>query len=117
MKKILVVTLLVASTLAAARDDTAIVAKADDEAVIAAAKVVVASGLKDPDSAQFRNIFVRQGKTKRAICGEVNAKNSYGGYIGYRTFTVLEGDTRALIKQGDEVMDPFIDSVCKRPAQ
>lgn len=34
--------------------------------------------LKDPDSAQFRN--------QRKICGEVNAKNSFGGYAGFKRF-------------------------------
>jgi len=118
MRKLLLVTLLAVSNLAVADDDASLdAAKAHDEAVIVAAKEIVANGLKDPDSAQFRNIFVRQGKSKRVTCGEVNAKNSYGGYTGYRTFSVLEGDSKALIKQGDPVMDPFIDSVCKRPSQ
>lgn len=34
--------------------------------------------LKDPDSAQFRN--------QKRICGEVNAKNSFGGYAGFKRF-------------------------------
>ena len=32
--------------------------------------------LKDPDSAQFKNVYVSSIKN---ICGEFNAKNSYGG--------------------------------------
>ena len=35
-------------------------------------KEAVLSTLKDPDSAQFQNI--------KGYCGEVNSKNSYGGY-------------------------------------
>ncbi|NNH02217.1 hypothetical protein HLH18_15605 [Acinetobacter sp. ANC 5414] len=34
--------------------------------------------LKDPDSAEIRN---RNGN-----CGEVNSKNSFGGYTGFRRF-------------------------------
>jgi hypothetical protein len=48
-------------------------------AVIAAIK----SKLKDPDSAEFRDI-----KRRGALdyCGWVNAKNSLGGYVGYSVF-------------------------------
>lgn len=49
--------------------------------------------LKDPDSAQFRN--------QKRICGEVNAKNSFGGYAGFKRFIAggkelvfLEDDAR-----------------------
>lgn len=47
-----------------------------------AAKKAVLAKLKDPDSAQFRNIRAADGW----VCGEVNAKNSYGGYTGYSGF-------------------------------
>lgn len=49
------------------------------------AQKLVASKLKDPGSAQFRN--VRKGTYGR-ICGEVNGKNSYGGYTGFSNFSV-----------------------------
>lgn len=39
---------------------------------------------KDPDSAQFRN--VRRCATGFYITGEVNGKNSYGAYAGFKTF-------------------------------
>lgn len=38
--------------------------------------------LKDPDSAKFRDEILHRD----ALCGEVNAKNSVGGYTGYRRF-------------------------------
>ncbi|MDP2263371.1 MAG: DUF4124 domain-containing protein [Hydrogenophaga sp.] len=44
----------------------------------------VIASLKDPQSAQFRAVrHVGEGK---AICGEVNARNSYGGFAGFRAF-------------------------------
>lgn len=58
-----------------------------DAAKVTAAKVFVANGLKDPDSAKFRNVKVKWGN----VCGEVNAKNSYGGYVGYRRFYAIDG--------------------------
>lgn len=57
---------------------------------------MVLARLKDPDSAQFRsikvNLDVGVGEndlmhfTEDAVCGEVNAKNSFGGYTGYSMF-------------------------------
>lgn len=40
---------------------------------------------KDPGSAQFRNVFI-SGKSLKVLCGEVNAKNSYGAYNGFNRF-------------------------------
>lgn len=46
--------------------------------------------LKDPDSAKFRKIRVAKleyfGTQKTLICGEINSKNSYGGYGGFEVF-------------------------------
>lgn len=57
--------------------------------------------LKDPDSAEFRN--------QSGMCGEVNAKNGFGGYTGYRRFmaanedmVVFEGDGRLTRPEFDE---------------
>lgn len=40
--------------------------------------------LKDPQSAQFRSEHL--GKHPGYLCGEVNAKNSMGGYVGFKRF-------------------------------
>ena len=56
----------------------------------------VLSKLKDPSSAQFQNQRV---SAKGAACGEVNSKNSFGGYTGFKRYifagkdlTVFEAD-------------------------
>lgn len=57
----------------------------------AAAQERVKQVLKDPDSAQFRNMYLAVQETPEpstAVCGEVNSKNSYGGYAGYTQFVV-----------------------------
>ena len=46
--------------------------------------------LMDPSSAQFRNVKVIKGDY---VCGEINAKNSYGAYTGYRWFMVKHPDS------------------------
>jgi hypothetical protein len=42
--------------------------------------------LKDADSAKFRNVRFGAGEYANNICGDLNAKNSYGAYGGYNTF-------------------------------
>lgn len=50
-------------------------------------KAAVLDKLKDPGSAQFKSAFVNG----ISYCGEVNAKNSYGGYNGFKRFVALHG--------------------------
>jgi len=45
---------------------------------------VVKSSLKDPSSAIFGEIFEIEGTPY--VCGYVNARNSYGGYVGEKIF-------------------------------
>lgn len=59
-------------------------------------EAAVRSKLKDPGSAQFQNQRV---STKGAACGEVNSKNSFGGYTGFTRYifagkdlTIFEND-------------------------
>jgi hypothetical protein len=49
-------------------------------------KEAVVGGFKDPLSAQFRGLrsTLRQGQI--VTCGEVNGKNSFGGYVGFKPF-------------------------------
>lgn len=65
-------------------------------------KARVAGQLKDPDSAKFRDLE-RIGK---AVCGEVNAKNSYGGYIGYQRF--YADDDEVLFGSGGNDLDAAV---------
>lgn len=69
--------------------------------------------LKDPDSAQFRDVEFYDGVAP-VTCGLVNAKNSFGGYSGFERFiaggdiiTVLESEMAA----GE--MDKLWPQVCK----
>lgn len=73
----------------------------DLEAAQAQAKRAILDVLKDPDSAQFRSTTpffktlynyglssVGNSEPLWALCIEVNAKNSYGGYTGYESWLV-----------------------------
>ena len=67
--------------------------KTESEA-IEAGKLAVTSSLKDPDSAKFRNTRLVPHLQGAVVCGEVNAKNSYGGYAGFSRFAAgIQGAT------------------------
>lgn len=46
------------------------------------AQSIVRDNLKDGDSAKFRNQW--------ELCGEVNAKNSFGAYTGYQRYIMTK---------------------------
>lgn len=60
------------------------------------AEAAIRSTLKDPDSGQFKNWSslyksyggVLQNEPVWAICVDVNGKNSYGGYNGFKPWSV-----------------------------
>lgn len=58
-------------------------------------KEAVLNSLKDPDSAQFQNV--------KGYCGEVNSKNSYGGYVGFKRYVSIDGE---VLLEGSEDADP-----------
>lgn len=72
---------------------------------IKATKEIVRATLKDPDSAQFRNValFLNESGTGR-VCGEVNAKNSFGGYTGFEVF-YYAADTVEVVTQRTATVD------------
>ncbi|ODU53455.1 MAG: hypothetical protein ABS98_00475 [Lysobacteraceae bacterium SCN 69-48] len=99
MKSLLLAILLVAGASHAQSADQA----------IADAKAAIAMKMKDPESARFAGVVASpKGGT---VCGWVNAKNSYGGYVGYKPFYVMgrfadvrDGDDVALSNRGSFAM-------------
>ncbi|WP_150102622.1 hypothetical protein [Gallionella capsiferriformans] len=64
----------------------------DESKAIAGAKATFEADLKDPSSVQYRNVEFFHEKYAEysdgkfdtdTICFEVNAKNSYGAYVGF----------------------------------
>jgi hypothetical protein len=55
------------------------------------------ASLKDPDAAKFKNLTT--DATGVLLCGELNAKNSYGAYTGYQSFAYAPGGAR--VDQGE----------------
>jgi hypothetical protein len=58
------------------------------------AQEAVRRDLRDPESAQFRD--VKRCDKPNAIQGEVNAKNAYGGYTGFKPFIYVDGRSAIL---------------------
>lgn len=81
---------------------------ADARAVMAAGKATLLRNLKDPDTAKLRSLKV--GKD-RFLCGEVNARNGFGGYVGYRRFVVLASQVYFDDDSGD--FDMLVLSSCE----
>ncbi|MGR6534027.1 hypothetical protein [Brevundimonas sp. RM1] len=66
------------------------------------AKDAVRNTLRDPGSAEFRRIkVVRSDGQPRVVCGEVNSKNAFGGYVGFRDFYYRDGRLRVASEIGD----------------
>ena len=71
--------------------------------------------LKDPDSANFRNVrYVSFKSEGRLICGEYNAKNSYGAYVGYRLFVGSPAEVTTEQENPNKVYTKTLDSEALR---
>ena len=62
------------------------------------AKEILTVDLKDPSSVQYRGLFISR-RTIPVLCGEMNARNSYGAYVGFRRFYSTEISTLAEIEK------------------
>ena len=69
---------------------------------ISQAQEIVLENLKDPDSAKFRKVVSYKNKGNNFVCGEVNSKNSMGGYVGFRSFYVDLKDRSFEVDNGFE---------------
>lgn len=77
------------------------------------------SDLVDPSSAIFRNVTYRTNPPSLGLwdtyCGEINAKNRIGGYVGWKPFKITDlkdGKVFIILLQPKEV--PFSASVHQR---
>lgn len=58
--------------------------------LIASAKNALKERLREPDSAEFKNVIIVTYQDKlNVVCGEVNAKNGFGGMTGFQPFVSL----------------------------
>lgn len=95
----------------------------DNDSFVESAKRQVKLRLKDPSSAQFDDVKFYPSDAPRenphgAVCGKVNAKNSFGAYIGYRRFVMgistVNGETYrsgVQMEDGSNLMSGVYDSL------
>lgn len=102
MKAIALIPLLCAGVLASAVCEVQAAASKLKPIKLSAAqeqavKAAVTYDLKDPASAQFRPMVagVFPGGSSITVCGEVNSKNSFGGYVGFTSYMVQVDSARA----------------------
>jgi len=81
---------------------------------IVAAEEAVRRRLKDPDSAQFRDVqYGDSKKTGPAAYGFVNSKNAFGGYPGFQRF-VSNGSTTLLEEEpSDNVTEAWRNLIAR----
>lgn len=60
-------------------------------------KNAIREKLRDPSSAEFRNVTFHSGGGVPMACGEVNANNGFGGKGGYERF-IAAGTTMAVLE-------------------
>lgn len=77
------------------------------------ARAAMVDDLKDPFSAQFANLREVKMGTGIVLCGDVNGKNGYGAYVGFRPFVAI-GDT-ALIAKADP--SPAIEAATRKAVE
>ena len=64
------------------------------------AQMQIQNSAKDPSSVEFRNQIAYTDKKYGAVaCGQYNAKNSFGGYIGFQGFVATEKDSMVFVQQ------------------
>lgn len=69
-------------------------------AFVAEAQTKLTSALIDPASAQFANLRIANVDGRDILCGDVNGRNRFGGYVGFTAFTVVrnaDGDIKAAL--------------------
>lgn len=68
------------------------------------AKTAVVATLSDGDSAKFRNV---RAINSIEVCGEVNAKNRFGGYTGFTKFSVAGNDKEPIVTMNEQAVEIF----------
>lgn len=77
-------------------------------ALLSRIKTAVGSELKDPHSAVYSEMTVFKSDGKTNVCGFVNAKNSFGGYVGKTRFFFVDGT------EPSAVLNPvLVESMCQ----
>lgn len=76
---------------------------------IVAAKRAVRNSLKDPETAQFKDVYANYTEEFGVVaCGRVNAKNSFGAYGGFKRF--VSSGKSVILEGQDNITDAWTDA-------
>lgn len=60
---------------------------AEQEVALSSAKKEIERSIKDPAAVQYRNLkLAKHSNFGYTVCGELNAKNGFGAYVGFKRF-------------------------------
>ncbi|HHA2858114.1 TPA: hypothetical protein ACOFDH_000487 [Stenotrophomonas maltophilia] len=99
--------LLLAAALAVSPDQAA----TDGDSPAERAQRLVAERMKDPAALQFRD--VAYNAAAGIACGQVNAKNAFGGYVGYQDF-IVKGDFVLTRGEASAALQPLFDEAWRQ---
>jgi hypothetical protein len=113
MKLVASAGLLVVSVLGS---PTVIAGPTNYETLVKQVKEAARYNLKDPSSAQFRNVVVTQSYHADTgalngvnVCGEINAKNSFGAYTGFKKFFATRAEGKVVfVTEDDNIVFPIV---------
>lgn len=98
---------MAAAVMACAAWNSSAIAETNLAKAVAETKSAVAQELRDPRSAYYRNVGWKRLDTSHVlICGEVNARNALGGYVGFVRFFSL-GDSAKVDYEVTPSVEPF----------
>lgn len=114
MPKVSIILYILPSVLVAGCGNSEPSQATKEASYIALNQDLIKGRLKDPSSAEFRNAFVSSAIGAPVVCGEVNAKNSFGGYTGFQRF--VSGGSIQVVETDMAVgeMDKTWSQVCGR---
>lgn len=84
--------------------------------LVMVAKANITSAFLDGQSVQWRNLYISDSSSRPILCGELNAKNSYGAYVGFRRFfAAAELGVQAIdTEKQPNTLTAMWDSACRR---
>lgn len=87
----------------------------EQAAFVRIAKQNVVRDFRDP-TVQYRDVFIAGSAHYMLLCGEVNGKNVYGGYVGFTPFIASRDKEMTMV--GGDAFKPHLlqkakDEACK----
>ncbi|WP_430434280.1 hypothetical protein [Methyloversatilis sp.] len=93
--------------------------EAKARALIEASKEAVRQVMKDPKSAEFRDVKYHAARWTNppVVCGEVNAKNSYGAMAGFERFVYVSDKNEVRLESSVDDFRMTWWIWCERPEE